>query len=895
MLVDLAAFSEERFDARAWLNAACAAQPPDDAADKYLAELEIKLQLLAGQAAMAPCRCSAPSSCAWRPPDQPVPSSAAGVVLPGASEDIASSLEELSGSALLRIPRAVRDTNRVRDDAHGLRGTVGGILQRLEQVSDGNLTWPSGGQNAPGTEGSSAQSVAALARVDTIKQRMEAAHDTLQDAAGLTKLSAEVEEVFASGDLPRVAETLASMRRCLAVVQEVPEFADMKRQLAVLEDRLEQMVQPRLSEALAQKKADTTQSLRDILMAIGRYDSLEQQYTRARVKPLKRLWEEVDQPAPSSAPEVEDDGRKPPLQFVHFLPHFYDEVLLSIEQEIKWCQVAFPNEHQRLVPKLVVELMAIISASFTAHVDVASQEAVNRELAPTSGEEQAQKHGISGPSSRLGALIGMHTMTNAFSRNTQHLLATSAGAGPAELAAVVRAIYSPFELHKQRYGELERAQLLAEIGALGLRNAAMPRGPGARGAEFAEVVRGMEASLPDVMVALEAAVERCLSLTGGSEAEALLRALDEIMLQYLAQVLEILRSLRLLCGLGKGGAAKNGGNAEEGAAGHKEQMPEEEEWALVQGALQLLGVADMLGGRAAVFEASLKATLGRLSLRLVLPVTSGARPEHAVIAADPHRTAAATVDASVLRLVDMSEKARRLASLLEQSADPRFHALPRTAQRLQALQESVSDLVYDVLMSKIRLHLTDLWKLPTWTAEEEDNAFELPSFSAYRLPYVTAIGEYLLTLPQQLEPLTSTSEGGQGEGEAEDGQGFFATEWMFKVGPVTSCGVPAVIVLTRPRHVAEGATALYIEQLRAIAALSERGARQLAADIEYLCNVLAALSMATPAVLGTFQACLNCPRDQLPELAMQDGGGGDGLLDLPTVRLVCKMRGVPID
>eukprot|EP00850_Spirogloea_muscicola_P009999 SM000057S18429 [mRNA] locus=s57:547827:552731:- [translate_table: standard] len=820
MLVDLAAFSEERFDARAWLNAACAAQPPDDAADKYLAELEIKLQLLA--------------------------------------EDIASSLEELSGSALLRIPRAVRDTNRVRDDAHGLRSTVGGILQRLEQA-----------------EGSSAQSVAALARVDTIKQRMEAARDTLQDAAGLTKLSAEVEEVFASGDLPRVAETLASMRRCLAVVREVPEFADMKRQLAVLEDRLEQMVQPRLSEALAQKKADTTQSLRDILMAIGRYDSLEQQYTRARVKPLKRLWEEVDQPAPSSVPEVEDDGRKPPLQFVHFLPHFYDEVLLSIEQEIKWCQVAFPNEHQRLVPRLVVELMAIISASFTAHVDVASQEAVNRELAPTSGGEQAQKHGISAPSSRLGALIGMHTMTNAFSRNTQHLLATSAGAGPAELAAVVRAVYSPFELHKQRYGELERAQLLAEIGALGLRNAAVPRGPGARGAEFAEVVRRVEASLPDVMVALEASVERCLSLTGGSEAEALLRALDEIMLQYLAQVLEILRSLRLLCGLGKGGAAKNGGNAEEGAAGYKEQMPEEEEWALVQGALQLLGVADTLGGRAAVFEASLKATLGRLSHRLVLPVASGARPEHAVIAADPHGTAAATVDASVLRLVDMPEKARRLASLLEQSADPRFHALPRTAQRLQTLQESVSDLVYDVLMSKIRLHLTDLWKLPTWTAEEEDNAFELPSFSAYRLPYITAIGEYLLTLPQQLEPLASTSEGGQGEGEAEDGQGFFATEWMFKV--------------------AEGATALYIEQLRAIAALSEQGARQLAADIEYLCNVLAALSMATPAVLGTFQACLNCPRDQLPELAMQDGGGGDGLLDLPTVRLVCKMRGVPIE
>lgn len=42
-----------------------------------------------------------------------------------------------------------------------------------------------------------------------------------QDAAGLAQLSASIEDVFASGDLPRVAETLAQMRRCLEVVGEV--------------------------------------------------------------------------------------------------------------------------------------------------------------------------------------------------------------------------------------------------------------------------------------------------------------------------------------------------------------------------------------------------------------------------------------------------------------------------------------------------------------------------------------------------------------------------------------------------------------------------------------------------------------------------------------------------
>lgn len=42
-----------------------------------------------------------------------------------------------------------------------------------------------------------------------------------QDAAGLTQLSSTVEDVFASGDLPRTAETLANMRHCLTAVGEV--------------------------------------------------------------------------------------------------------------------------------------------------------------------------------------------------------------------------------------------------------------------------------------------------------------------------------------------------------------------------------------------------------------------------------------------------------------------------------------------------------------------------------------------------------------------------------------------------------------------------------------------------------------------------------------------------
>jgi hypothetical protein len=142
-------------------------------------------------------------------------------------------------------------------------------------------------------EGSSAESITALARIDTVKQRMEAAYATLQvscmwtmvhvtevnasltvvgyllidltacwsecqDAAGLAQLSQSVEDVFSSGDLPKAAETLATMRHCLSAVGEVAEFANVRKQLEVLEERLDDMVQPRLVDALSNRKVFLT-------------------------------------------------------------------------------------------------------------------------------------------------------------------------------------------------------------------------------------------------------------------------------------------------------------------------------------------------------------------------------------------------------------------------------------------------------------------------------------------------------------------------------------------------------------------------------------------------------------------------------------------------------------
>ncbi|CAL9072645.1 unnamed protein product [Musa textilis] len=816
VVVDVGEFGEEGFDPKRWINAALESRHPQDPLDRYLADLEENLRTSA--------------------------------------DKIADALDRESADALRRVPVACRDVLRLRDDALSLRSLVSSILLALSKA-----------------EGTSAESIAAIAKIDTVKQRMEAAYETLQDAAGLTQLSASVEDVFASGDLPRAAETLANMRHCLSAVGEVAEFANVRKQLEVLEDRLEEMVQPRLFDALQNRKVEAVQDLRRILVRIGRFKSLELQYIKLGIKPLKKLWERFDSRQQAHKLETEKHHEYTnPISFSSWLPSFYDEVLLHLEQEWKWCMHALPDDYVSLVPKLLMETMSDLNTSFVACINLATGDVVPETKALSKGITDIlsgdMPKGTKILSRHLEALIELHNMTGAFAKNIQHLFSES---DLQILLKTLKAVYSPYETFKLKYGQMERAILSSEIAGIDIRGA-VARGVGAQGIELSETVRRMEESIPQTIVFLEAAIERCINFTGGSEADELILVLDDIMLQYLSNLQDTLKSLRTICGVDS--PAQSDGLKKEGAARVVEMVSEEEEWSIVQGALQILTVADCLTSRASVFEASLRATLARIGTTLSLSVFgSSLEQSHVVVAGenDVNVATRAGLDVAALRLADAPDKARKLFNLLEQSKDPRFHALPLTSQRVAAFSDTVNELVYDVLISKVRQRLSDVSRLPIWSSVEEQSSLPLPSFSAYPQAYVTSVGEYLLTLPQQLEPLAegiSSSESGTEEAQ------FFATEWMFKV--------------------AEGATALFMEQLRGIQYISDRGAQQLSADIEYLSNVLSALSMAIPPFLATFHTCLATPRDQLPAFLKSDGGSQ---LDIPTAHLVCKIRRIPLD
>lgn len=101
-----------------------------------------------------------------------------------------------------------------------------------------------------------------------------------------------------------------------------------------------------------------------------------------------------------------------------------------------------------------------------------------------------------------------------------------------------------------------------------------------------------------------------------------------------------------------------------------------------------------------------------------------------------------------------------------------------------------------------------------------------------------------------------------------------------------------VLTVASPFQVAIGAADALVEQLSGITRLTKHGSTQLAADLEYFCNVLHALGVAVPATLGTWQLATQWTDEDFAGAFKQ--AQQDGVLDKATALRVASIRHLPL-
>lgn len=739
-MANLDEFSAPNFEPKAWINRTCIARPPQEALERYLAEVEMRLHLTA--------------------------------------EDVEASLQEQSRDALYRIPAAVQELSHVKGDLLSLKQ---GVHKQLQQLNT----------NAA----AAANSVALLKEVDKVKGRMEAACSTLKEATELSQLFQSIEGVFAGGDMQKIADMLATMRRSLKLVGNVPEFSGGMEKLQGLEERFLGLIEPKLAAALSQKNGERVQQLSGMLLGIQCYGTVEKLYNTARMAPLQAAWDGFDRGGQHPG------GLAPPQDFPSWLPDFFEVILAATNSELRWCASVLPDLHPQLVLHLLLALFNKISKSFRSRLMSACAQGMQH-----SGQV-------------LSVLVSLKDTAESFTRELQQNLA---GVDAAELQQIAAAVYVPFESQVSRYGELQQPQMSSQMNAIQV--------PDAQQDEIDTVLSVMQLSVAQAVQVVQEAQRWCYSVTGGTHLPTLLHLSDEALSHYVTSLQGVVVSLRSLALRSEGHSALDSrrlsrelselGTTDPGRNSASGEATIMEDPTLVVG---LLNIAGALSAQLAALESSLHTAV--LNLADLIDQAIGSSQSHAWTMV-------------ALRLQQpQGEALHMVQAVVQQAVAQEWRPLPHTMRKAATFQDSVNALVFDVLMDKVKAQLKDTHTLPVWAAQEPETALTLPSFNAYPQLSVTAAGEYLMMLPQMLESLLTDSEEG------------VDTEWLDKV--------------------ATGAAEMYSDEVQQIHNLSHHGTQQLLADLEYFCNVLAALGVALPVGLSTWQVALGWPLETFSSAATE--------------------------
>lgn len=744
--MDFSKFSDDNFDVKEWVNSALRIRDDRTPIDAHASNLVMKLQLFI--------------------------------------QEVNNALEETSTQSVNNIPRVLREIESIRHDASLLKEQMTLVKEDIRAVEE-----------------TTAQSMKMLMELDTVKSRMQDASRALQEADNWTVLSSDVDKVFESGDVKAIAAKLEGMHRSLTVLQDVPDYAQRRRLLEGLKNRLEALLSPKIVAAFNNHSLDDTKEYVKIFTNIERLDQLQSYYVRCHKAKLQKTWKEVPT----------EDPNKSMLEWVS---KFYDLILSTWHTEVSWCAQVF-NEPGSVLCTLITQTLTHLEPSLSSSIN----EFITKE------------------SNIIEKLIELRRVTLRFAQGLETAISQQQQDKCSTLSVelLVDAVFSPYVPYLLDYPTLQQAFLTEQLQAMRLHADGLM-----------ETAGFMAESVEKIFHLSEQAVDCCINLTDGYGIHGLCHVLEEFFGAYAGRLDECISMLRKECSL----------DADPKMA----ELPSEgisEDWTLFQNAFRLIQICGDLLLKMEILDERLLAAIFMFEEDSQTPEKS---QEKSASSPRPFRWFNYLQKERPAEFNALNELKQKLKSAGESAV-----VLPVVADQFQSLNERVHTFAFDVIFIQIRQQLAQTPKLQVWSAKSPESGAalsdELPTFSLSPLGYITHIGDYLLTLPQQLEPFIT-----------QDNPGLAAA---MKAG-----NLPFPDIQDQDEHnpgsywlgsIARGTMHVYTESILRIHELTPYSTQQLLADIDYFCNVLEALEVTPSQILTHINVLLKASPDKFHEVATDLG------------------------
>lgn len=394
------------------------------------------------------------------------------------------------------------------------------------------------------------------------------------------------------------------------------------------------------------------------------------------------------------------------------------------------------------------------------------------------------------------------------------------------LERLLMTIYAPYRPYISKYKSLEEVTLSNNLNNIKLDHE-----------EIFETVQLLAASVNKLFNFSREANERCQQLTNGCGYVSMLDALKTYFNSYCREFRRVLTNIKEKC-----------------RTSHIDG--EDEDWTHFQHTLRIIQICGDLIMHLDELDSNIFSSI----VHTIGPYTSPTSPVRE-IGKIRFTSKKSPLHAHASLMLSNQADIDMLENLVVKMEDgDSISLLADIKKEFCKLSEEVHRFSFDIVFAPLKAYLNNVSTFEIWTSKSAGGALtsDLPTFSLSPQEYITKIGQYMMTLPQHLEPFTM-----------QDNPAVLVALKHGRLPYTDETEIPEHTADLWLESIARGTMHVYTEEILRIQELTPHATKQLITDIDYLCNVLEDLGLTASETLKNIDQLLKASSDDYSDIAEQ--------------------------
>ncbi|KAL3278698.1 hypothetical protein HHI36_016232 [Cryptolaemus montrouzieri] len=398
-------------------------------------------------------------------------------------QQVNNALEETSQEVLQSLPKILRNTRQLQDEAAALQQKMGLVHEEITRI-----------------ESETGKSINAIEKLDNIKHQLEIAKQGLHESDNWAILVNDLEDMFDNKNIEQISRKFLGMQQSLKLLVNVGDYEERKMQLEGLKNRLEAIASPLIVQAFTSNNSEQSKVYVEIFSSIERLPQLMKYYHKCQKEALLKKWRII----------LEKDQDECVTYWMH---SFYDLLISNWHTQNKWCNQVFTDQlASEVLIDIYIDVLTSIDPSFNDCIDAALKQ-VNDKLNLLLEVKQTM-------------LQFCNSLNNLMKQTFQGKVDSN------KTLLLLQAVFKPFVVYVGKYAAYEQAYLLKKLSTVNCMQE-----------ELSDTVQNLGLSVTSVMDIAREAKHRTASVTENCGYCGLLIALRAFFSGYADQYRLALRQI----------------------------------------------------------------------------------------------------------------------------------------------------------------------------------------------------------------------------------------------------------------------------------------------------------------------------------------------------------------